>query len=234
MSLDYQSIPDENIFSSDPHSPSHLDDAINTNDTRLYRAFFKRGWDVGLVLLVAPLMLIVVGLLALIVARDGGKPFYSQQRIGRHGRPYKMWKLRSMVCDADKRLEEYLAAHPKARSEWDTTQKLKQDPRITRFGRLLRKSSMDELPQLWNVLRGEMSLVGPRPMMVSQKNLYPGKCYYELSPGITGSWQISARNGSTFADRAKFDSHYNRTLSFGNDTRILFGTVAVVLRGTGY
>lgn len=234
MSIHYRSISDDTIFSSETYSHLHLDDDTNVNDTRLYRAFFKRLCDVGLVLFVAPVMLIVVGLLALIVARDGGKPFYSQQRIGRHGRPYKMWKLRSMVCDADKRLDEYLAAHPKARAEWDATQKLKQDPRITSFGRLLRKSSMDELPQLWNVLRGEMSLVGPRPMMVSQKSLYPGKSYYELSPGITGSWQISARNGSTFADRAKYDSHYNRTLSFGTDARILLGTVAVVLRGTGY
>lgn len=231
MSVYYRNISDENTLSSESYPSLHLD--VDANPS-LYRYKFKRVCDILAVLLAAPIILPVVGLLALIVGRNGGRPFYSQQRIGRYGREYKMWKLRSMVCDADARLEEHLVANPEARAEWDATQKLKNDPRITRFGRLLRKSSMDELPQFWNVLRGEMSLVGPRPMMVSQKGLYPGKCYYELSPGITGSWQISARNGSTFADRAKFDSDYNRNLSFGSDVRILFGTVVVVLRATGH
>ncbi|WP_456388103.1 sugar transferase [Profundibacter sp.] len=231
MSLYYRNISDENTLSSDTYPSQNLGAGTNPS---LYRYKFKRMCDVLVVLLAAPIILPVVGLLALIVGRNGGQPFYSQQRIGRYGREYKMWKLRSMVCGADARLEKHLMANPEARAEWDATQKLKNDPRITRFGRLLRKSSMDELPQLWNVLRGEMSLVGPRPMMTSQKGLYPGRCYYELSPGITGSWQISARNGSTFADRAKFDSDYNRNLSFGGDVRILFGTVAVVLRATGY
>lgn len=200
----------------------------------LYRATGKRALDITVVLLASLFVLPVVGLLALLVARDGGKPFYTQDRVGRNGRIYKIWKLRSMVDDADARLEAHLNAHPQARIEWDETQKLKDDPRITRFGALLRKSSMDELPQLWNVLKGDMSLVGPRPMMPSQVALYPGAAYYQLRPGITGSWQVSARNASTFADRAKFDTSYERDLSFMADTKLLIATVRVVLKGTGY
>ena len=200
----------------------------------VYRAIGKRALDITAVLLASLFVLPVVGLLALLVAREGGKPFYTQDRVGKNGRIYKIWKLRSMVMDADARLEAHLAANPEARAEWNETQKLKDDPRITRFGALLRKSSMDELPQLWNVLTGDMSLVGPRPMMPCQMELYPGRAYYDLRPGITGSWQVSARNASTFADRATFDTTYARDLSFMADTKLLIATVRVVLKGTGY
>lgn len=200
----------------------------------LYRNLFKPAFDVAVVVLTAPVVVPVIMILALMVARDGGKPFYSQERIGRGGKIYTMWKLRSMVQDADSKLEAYLAANPDARQEWDSTQKLKADPRITRFGRLLRKSSMDELPQLWNVFRGDMSLVGPRPMMPEQQALYPGRAYYALRPGITGIWQVSERNESTFADRARFDALYNRKMSLQTDLGLLAATVRVVLRATGY
>jgi len=131
-------------------------------------------------------------------------------------------------------LEYHLRKDPEARREWDEAQKLKRDPRITRIGRFLRKSSLDELPQLWNVLKGDMSLVGPRPMMVDQEALYPGRAYFELRPGITGPWQVSDRNESSFADRARFDNQYLDSLSLSVDLTILFRTVAVVLRCTGY
>ncbi len=200
----------------------------------LYRSGFKRLLDIAIVVLAAPYIALTVGLLALVVALDGGNPFYFQNRVGRNGSIYRMWKLRTMVADADTKLEAHLATSPAARAEWDSTQKLKCDPRITRVGRLLRKSSMDELPQVWNVLRGEMSLVGPRPMMPCQQAIYPGQAYYRLRPGITGSWQVSRRNESTFADRATFDQDYDRSLSFGQDLRIMGATVRVVLRATGY
>lgn len=200
----------------------------------LYRTVLKRIFDVTVVVVFAPIVLPLVALLALLVARDGGRPFYSQLRVGRGGRTYRIWKLRTMVADADARLEAHLASDPAARAEWDSTQKLKHDPRITRFGRLLRKSSLDELPQLWNVLRGDMSLVGPRPMMPCQQDLYPGHAYYRLRPGITGPWQVSERNASSFADRAWFDAGYDRDLSLVTDLRLLAATVRVVLRATGY
>jgi len=200
----------------------------------LYRMVGKRILDVTLVMIAAVFVLPLIGLLALLVARDGGKSFYTQDRVGRQGRHYKIWKLRTMVTDAEAALEAHLAENPEARAEWNANQKLKTDPRITRFGRILRRTSLDELPQLWNVLKGDMSLVGPRPMMPSQRALYPGHAYFNLRPGITGSWQVSARNASTFADRAKFDTDYDRNISLVEDTKLLIATVRVVLKGTGY
>ena len=190
--------------------------------------------DVVLCLMMAPFVGLIVLVLALLVALDGGKPFYSHQRVGRNGRLYRMWKLRSMVPDADARLAACLDACPASRAEWHRTQKLKNDPRITRLGQVLRRASLDELPQLWNVLRGDMSLVGPRPMMPEQQALYPGQAYYALRPGITGLWQVSQRNASSFADRAVYDARYHAQVSLGMDLRLLLATVRVVLRGTGY
>ncbi|WP_425102247.1 sugar transferase [Tropicibacter sp. S64] len=200
----------------------------------LYRAFGKRLIDILLVLVTAPAVLLVMLPMMLLVACDGSSPFYTQMRVGRHGRVYRMWKLRSMVPDADARLKAHLDGDAEARAEWDHHQKLKNDPRITRVGRVLRKCSLDELPQLWNVLRGDMSLVGPRPMMVSQRDFYPARDYYDLRPGITGLWQVSARNETGFAERAQFDTAYNRRFSLGQDLKILVATVGVVLRGTGH
>jgi exopolysaccharide production protein ExoY len=200
----------------------------------LYRNSLKRALDVAVIVMAAPVVLPVIGALAFLVARDGGKAFYTQQRVGKGGKPFRMWKLRSMVSDADARMEAYLAANPAARAEWDSTQKLKNDPRITRFGRLLRKTSLDELPQLYNVLIGDMSLVGPRPMMLNQQSLYPGTAYYALRPGITGYWQTAGRNRTTFEARAEYDATYEARLSFWTDTKIMARTVGVVMKATGY
>lgn len=193
----------------------------------------KRALDLALVVLTMPFWMTIIGLLALVVAMDGGAPFYAQRRVGKGGRIFTMWKLRSMVTHADGRLEAYLAQNPEARAEWDSTQKLRNDPRVTLFGRIMRKTSLDELPQLWNVLKGEMSLVGPRPMMLEQRTLYPGLAYYKLRPGITGNWQITDRNKSTFAARAEFDRDYAASLSLSSDLGILGKTFGVVLKGTG-
>ena len=199
-----------------------------------YEIFFKRILDILLVLLMAPFVLPVVFGLGLLVRRDGGAAFYCQSRIGRGGKVFRLWKLRSMVVDADRKLEEYLCGNPAARAEWDDAQKLKDDPRVTAVGRLIRKTSLDELPQLWNVLTGDMSLVGPRPMMPQQAELYPGRDYYRLRPGLTGLWQISDRNQTSFAARAAYDAEYSRQMSLLTDILVLFATVWVVLRGTGY
>lgn len=206
---------------------------VETSRPWLYRSLIKRPLDTMLVLLTSPVVFPLVLLLALIVMLDGRNPFYSQQRVGRDGRMFRMWKLRSMVPDADQRLEDHLSRNPQARQEWNETQKLRDDPRVTRVGRVLRASSMDELPQLWNVVAGDMSLVGPRPMMPEQQAMYSGKGYYHLRPGITGFWQTAGRNKTTFAARAWYDDHYERSLSFASDAAILLRTVSVVLGRTG-
>lgn len=198
-----------------------------------YDAFGKTWLDRMLVVIAAPVVLLVVVLLAGLVALDGGRPFFSQPRVGRGGRVFRLWKLRTMVPDAEVRLATLIRTDPSARAEWDSHQKLRDDPRITRLGRLLRRTSLDELPQLWNVLLGDMSLVGPRPMLPAQRALYPGTDYYALRPGLTGPWQVSERNGCSFAERAAFDAEYRRRLSPGTDLGLIVATVRVVLRGTG-
>lgn len=199
-----------------------------------YKSHFKRVFDVLFVVAAAPIAAPLVALFALFAALDGASPFYRQRRIGRNGYAFNMLKIRSMVPNAHDRLAHHLAGNPAARAEWDSTQKLKNDPRITLFGKILRKSSLDELPQLWNVLRGDMSIVGPRPIMPEQIHLYPGTEYYAMRPGLTGLWQVSDRNETTFAERAMYDTAYYQSLSLKSDLSILARTVGVVLRCTGY
>ena len=198
-----------------------------------YRNYAKRMIDVFLVLLSAPIVVPAIVIMAALVACDGRSTFYRQERVGKGGRIFTMWKLRTMVCDADAKLAQYLENNPAARKEWDEKQKLTNDPRITRLGRVMRKCSMDELPQLWNVLIGDMSLIGPRPMLPEQRMMYPGRAYYKLRPGISGFWQVSDRNDSSFAARAGHDNRYDKEISLMTDLRVLALTVLVVLRGTG-
>lgn len=207
---------------------------FNPHGRGIYRQWTKRILDIAVVLLALPSVLLLLAPLCLLIATDGHSPFYRQKRIGRNGKIFYMWKLRSMVHDAEGRLQAHLEANPAARREWDHSQKLRQDPRITWIGAFIRKSSIDELPQLFNVLRGDMSLVGPRPMMVDQRALYPGTAYYAMRPGITGIWQTSVRNESSFSERAIFDARYFRELSFVTDLALIARTFRVVLRGTGY
>ncbi len=207
---------------------------IQSNPVGMYRRVFKRVLDVAAVVLAAPIVAPLVLGLALCVRRDGGSALYTQLRVGMDGRHFRMWKLRSMVSDADERMADYLAANPHARVEWETTQKLKCDPRITPFGQFLRKSSLDELPQLWNVLMGEMSLVGPRPIMLSQQAIYPSMAYYRLRPGISGFWQTDGRNDTTFKARAAYDEAYEAEMSLITDLKVLKRTVGVVMKCTGF
>jgi exopolysaccharide production protein ExoY len=202
--------------------------------TGFYRNYIKRGLDIALVVATAPFVLPVVATLALCVARDGSSPFYGGKRVGKGGVEFPMLKLRTMVPNADNLLDSHLANDADARTEWQATQKLKDDPRITKLGRLLRKVSFDELPQLWNVLRGDMSLVGPRPILPEQRSIYPGLSYYAVRPGITGPWQVSDRNESEFIKRAEHDKGYNQNISFSTDVKLLWQTFGAVFNGTGY
>lgn len=198
-----------------------------------YRGGLKRVVDTALILLSAPFLLPIVAVLVALIWIDGGRPFYSQARVGLGGRVFRMWKFRSMVHNADALLAEYLSQNPEALREWNSMQKLRMDPRVTPIGRFIRRTSLDELPQLWNVLMGDMSLVGPRPMLVEQKVLYPGVAYYRVRPGLTGPWQTSKRNESSFADRVEFDDLYEGSVSLRNDAVLIMKTFKSVLQGTG-
>lgn len=196
----------------------------------------KRSFDVAAALLgllaLSPFLLLT----ALLIRRSTRGPvFYSQTRRGRNGELFRAWKFRTMVPGADKVLAAHLAAHPELRREWERDHKLKQDPRVTAIGRLLRKTSLDELPQLWNVLRGEMSLVGPRPIVDDEIPKYGAKyaLYKKVRPGISGLWQVSGRNNTTYEERVGFDEYYVRNWSPWLDLYILGRTVKVVLTGDG-
>ena len=221
--------------SEDAEVEGFFGSALSPEQTRngIYRAFGKRVFDILLVMIVAPASLTLIAIAALLTSLDGHAPFYWQKRVGRGGRVFRMVKIRTMVPDADARLAAYLDQNPDAHREWENKQKLFDDPRVTQLGHLLRRTSLDELPQLWNVLKGDMSIVGPRPMMEEQQALYPGREYFALRPGITGLWQISDRSRGSFVGRASFDAAYNRVLSFGTDLRILVATIGVILRCTG-
>jgi Undecaprenyl-phosphate galactose phosphotransferase WbaP len=183
-------------------------------------------------LIASPLLLFIA---AAIRWSSPGPILYSQERIGRHGRRFRAWKFRTMVPNADQVLKELLEKDPALRAEWEADHKLKNDPRITWIGRFLRKTSLDELPQLWNIFRGEMSLVGPRPIVEAEIEKY-GE-YYEqyaaVTPGLTGLWQISGRNKTTYQERIEYDAYYVRNWSLWLDLHILISTVRVVLLREG-
>ncbi|MBU1287664.1 MAG: sugar transferase [Alphaproteobacteria bacterium] len=183
-------------------------------------------------LFVAPLIL---GIALLIRLQDGSRAFYSQKRFGLNGETFNCFKLRSMVPDAREQLEYLLATDPAARAEWDETQKLTNDPRITALGNFIRKTSIDELPQLYNVLRGDMSLVGPRPIVESEIARYGEsfRHYCSVRPGITGLWQVSGRSDTTYPERVATDVEYVRSRSFWGDIKIMLMTVPAVLISKG-
>ncbi len=204
--------------------------------TSIYEALGKRCLDLMLVLIAAPVAVPLVGLILLATWYQGGKPLYVQHRIGRGGKLFHCWKIRTMVQDADGVLAQMIDSDPAVAEEWHLNQKLSRDPRITRLGRFLRRTSLDELPQLWNVLNGTMSLVGPRPFTPEQRALYAGghpAAYYSLRPGLSGLWQVSRRSAGSFAERVAYDDEYCRQVSLWRDAAILWRTVSVVLRATG-
>lgn len=169
------------------------------------------------------------------ISRDGGSPFFGHVRVGQKGRPFKCYKFRSMVVNAQEELKKLLANDPEARAEWERDFKLRNDPRISQIGHFLRRTSLDELPQLWNVLAGEMSLVGPRPLIQDELARY-GKnvTYYLMSrPGMTGLWQVSGRSDATYVSRIRFDAWYVRNWSLWYDLVIMLRTVRVVLKQEG-
>lgn len=206
----------------------------NLLDTRRLR--IKRCIDMLLTVCAGVIALPLGLILSLCVRWDSpGAAIYAHERLGQGGQRFSVYKFRTMVSDADAVLEKYLAANPGLREEWHTEQKLRDDPRITRVGAFLRKTSLDELPQLWNVFKGDMSLVGPRPIVDNEIHRY-GKVYADYSlvkPGITGLWQVSGRNNTTYTERVRLDRYYVTNWSVWMDLWILARTIPVVLRGNG-
>ena len=196
---------------------------------------FKRLFDfvcslLGLIVL-SPVFLIV----AILIRRDGGKAFFKQERIGKNGKTIKIYKFRSMIVNAEKVLEELMEKDENIRNEYLTNKKLENDPRITKIGKFIRKTSIDELPQLINVLKGDMSLVGPRPYLWREKEDM-GEAYNQIitcKPGITGYWQVSGRSDVSFEERVELEKYYSQHVSAWMDIKILFKTVGVVLFGKG-
>jgi Undecaprenyl-phosphate galactose phosphotransferase WbaP len=196
----------------------------------------KRACDLTFTLLGGMICLPLVGLIALAIKFGSRGPiFFSHERIGRFGHRFEALKFRTMVTNGDEVLAAHLAANPEAREEWRRDHKLKRDPRITFIGGILRKTSLDELPQLWNVVRGEMSLIGPRPIVHAEISKYGDDfdVYLQALPGITGLWQVSGRNDTSYRQRVSLDVEYVVTWSIWTDVMILLRTALVVVRQTG-
>jgi Undecaprenyl-phosphate galactose phosphotransferase WbaP len=178
----------------------------------------------------------LIGLIALWIKWDSRGPiFYWQRRIGKGGKEFRAWKFRSMVMNADQVLHQYLEKHPDLKEEWERNHKLRNDPRVTSVGRFLRRTSLDELPQLWNVLKGDMSLVGPRPIVEAEVARYGVSfdLYTKVQSGLTGLWQVSGRNDTSYEERVKLDTFYVRNWSVWLDLCILFRTIGTVLLRKG-
>lgn len=206
--------------------------------TQPIRLIAKRLLDLIVSVIIFAAVLPLFSLIVLSLVCSGQSPFYSHIRVGRDGREFGCLKFRTMRSDADVALATLLARNPAAKIEWETNRKLRRDPRVTRIGKLLRATSLDELPQLFNIMIGQMSLVGPRPVTKDELNDFyaagnEAAFYCSVRPGLTGLWQVSGRSGTSFATRVALDTQYVQQLSLRTDLAILFRTLNVVIRQSG-
>lgn len=210
-----------------------------SRDTKVDSSFYtrkgKRAFDLLFALFLLPFLIVPILIVALLVRRDGGSAFFVHKRVGKGGKEFGCMKIRTMRVDAEEYLQSYLAQNETARKEWNETYKLKNDPRITKLGKFLRKTSLDELPQLFNVLRGEMSFVGPRPVPAKELRAYGSArhAYQAGRPGITGEWQVGGRNDLSYDERVAMDVNYRKSENFFSDLRIIIQTPLKVLKPTG-
>ena len=212
----------------------HISQAVNHSKTN---QSIKQFVDIALVVITSPIWLPVCAIIYFAIwIEDGKNPLFLHERLGKNGRPFKTFKFRTMVPDAENVLKKVLAENEELRQEWEMFYKLRKDPRITRIGHLLRRTSLDELPQLINVLRGEMSLVGPRPLSKYHLQALPEEVRSlraTVKPGITGMWQVSGRSDSGNDGFMKWDPYYVKNWSLSLDVSILYKTVGVVLKREG-
>lgn len=200
-----------------------------------YARVGKRLLDLGLSLLLLPLLLPFIALTWAATKAQGGPGFYAHRRIGQHGRAFRCYKIRTMHPDSERILHQHLRTNPQAAEEWARNRKLRHDPRVTRLGRFLRRTSLDELPQILNVLRGEMSLVGPRPITAEELDYYAPapSAYLEQKPGITGPWQVHGRRDGCYRTRVRLDRAYRREMSLVVDLDLIWRTALTLVSPTG-
>lgn len=209
---------------------------VHNNLARKSNRLLKRLFDIGATLIGGILILPIIAVIALLIYLDSPGPIvFGHKRVGQNGKEFSCYKFRSMIPNAQEFLEEYLRNNPEAREEWERDFKLKDDPRVTKIGKFLRKTSLDELPQLWNVLMGDMSLVGPRPIVRAEVEKYGDYIndFYLVPPGITGVWQVSGRSDTTYEERVLMDSWYVHNWSVWIDIVYLVKTVLIVIKGRG-
>lgn len=244
MVMEYQSTETQTVAIEDTYSYAPVlghttgwSQSVSSEPAELFRyRVLKRSIDVALVIVFSPVILLVVAVVAALVKLSSKGPvFYSHRRIGRNGVFFSMWKFRTMNVDSAGLLEKYLEQNPDARREWNKTHKLRNDPRVTRIGAFLRRYSLDEVPQLWNVFRGQMSLVGPRPIVAAEVEKYGDcfECYRRVVPGLTGMWQVSGRSELSYDERVALDCKYVGHWSLRQDARILMRTFSSVVNQDG-
>jgi len=206
----------------------------DSTSSRFYIRFGKRLLDITLALALLPILTLPI-LFFWAIARQNGPGFFAHNRIGKNRVQFKCWKIRTMTPDASARLVAYLESNPAANAEWAETQKLKNDPRVTSFGHFLRRTSLDELPQIWNVLRGEMSFVGPRPVTEDELSRYGQHIhsYLSVKPGVTGYWQVHGRSGGCYKERLNMDQKYISNITPLQDLWLIASTALVIIRSTG-
>ena len=200
-----------------------------------YNVAGKRMLDITGAFTIGMVFLPIILVVAFFVRMQGKGMIFGHERVGRNGRKFRCLKFRTMVPNAEQRLQDLIANDPAARKEWEEHRKLDKDPRITKLGQALRKTSLDELPQLWNVIRGDMSLVGPRPVTAPELERYGESVhhYHAVRPGLTGMWQVSGRNDVSYDERVRLDRDYAQSHSLTKDISILARTVMVVVGATG-
>ncbi len=217
---------------------SNLVQYKSKNRSHIFRNFIKRFVDIifglfGVISLIP--ITIVIYVARKILKEDDGPIFYEQLRIGKNGKHFRLYKFRTMVIGADEKLKEYLEENEEARKEFEENHKLKNDPRITKLGKFLRKTSIDEMPQFWNVLKGEMSLIGPRPIVDSEVPKFGEKMkkVHSVKPGITGYWAANGRSDTTYEDRVNMEAFYAENYSLKMDMKIFLKTINSIFSGRG-
>lgn len=206
-----------------------------SRDLVLYSRFGKRLLDICFAIVLLPILTPLILLLMGLAKLDGGTGLFRHRRVGRNGKPFECLKIRTMGVNAEAKLASYLSTNPDAAREWNLSFKLTNDPRITKIGRFLRRTGLDELPQIWNVLRGEMSLVGPRPITEPEMVMYGHhkSAYLSIRPGVTGMWQIHGRMSGCYDNRVQLDRGYLESISLKSDIALIGQTALSVVRMTG-